>query len=98
MLHHIVLFRIDAACNANAVMALQAAFAALPSQIAEIRSLHGGIDISEENRQHGFNHGWILTFDHRRHLNHYLTHPAHQAFASMAGQVVSDVLVFDFED
>ncbi|HEY9103643.1 Dabb family protein [Chitinimonas sp.] len=92
-LRHIVLF----AFKPGAPLAdLLAQFAALPAQIAEIRSYEHGTDVSPENLAQGYTHVFLLTFDDAADLGLYLNHPAHVAFVGEVQPWLEKALVFDY--
>ena len=55
-----------------------------------------GVDVSVENKQKGFTHGFVVTFRDEKGRDIYLPHPAHQEFVKLVGPRVADVLVFDY--
>ena len=72
------------------------AFAALPQRIEAIVGFEHGVDVSVENKQKGFTHGFVVTFRDEKGRDIYLPHPAHQEFVKLVGPRVADVLVFDY--
>ena len=60
------------------------------------RPFEHGVDVSVENKQKGFTHGFVVTFRDEKGRDVYLPHPAHQEFVKLVGPRVADVLVFDY--
>jgi hypothetical protein len=96
MIRHIVLLKFTEEATAERRDALCAAFAELPSQIAEIRSLEWGLNVSPEALDKGFRHCFMLTFDDEAARDAYLPHPVHQAFVRELKPWLADVLVVDY--
>lgn len=97
MIEHIVLFRFAPHASRADTDAVLAAFAALPAAIPQVRGFRAGTDISPENLAQGYTHGWLLRFDDAAALQHYLAHPAHQAFVARVQPLLAQALVFDFD-
>jgi hypothetical protein len=68
----------------------------LPQRIEAIVGFEHGVDVSVENKQKGFTHGFVVTFGDEKGRDIYLPHPAHQEFVKLVGPRVADVLVFDY--
>ena len=95
-LRHIVLFKFTESSTREEIEQIEEAFAALPSQIEEIRDFEWGINNSPEGLDKGFTHSFVVTFDSEEGRDIYLPHPAHQKFVDLVGPHVEDVLVVDY--
>jgi hypothetical protein len=95
-LRHVVLFKFTESSTEQDIQQIEEAFAALPSQIEEIRDFEWGINNSPEGLDKGFTHCFIVTFDSEEGRDIYLPHPAHQEFVDLVGPHVDDVLVVDY--
>jgi hypothetical protein len=95
-LRHVVLLRFRPEATAEQRAAVEAAFAALPSEIAEVRSLEWGTDCSPEGLSRGFTHCFSLGFASTLDRDTYLVHPRHRAFSALAEPHLADVLVLDY--
>ena len=95
-LRHVVLFKFTESSTPEDIQEIEEAFAALPSQIEEIRDFEWGINNSPEGLDKGFTHCFIVTFDSEEGRDIYLPHPAHQEFVDLVGPHVEDVLVVDY--
>jgi len=95
-LRHVVLLRFRPEADAEQRAAVEAAFAALASQIAEVQSLEWGTDCSPEGLGRGFTHCFSLGFASALDRDTYLVHPRHQAFSALAEPHLADVLVLDY--
>jgi hypothetical protein len=95
-LRHVVLFKFKPEVTGAQVQEVVQAFAKLPQRIEVIVGFEHGIDVSVENKQKGFTHGFVVTFRDKAGRDSYLPHPAHQEFVKLVGPRVADVLVFDY--
>ncbi|MGE0609343.1 MAG: GDSL-type esterase/lipase family protein [Pirellulales bacterium] len=96
VLRHVVLFKFKEEVTPGQVKEVEAAFAALPSQISQICGFEWGTDVSVENKSEGFTHGFVVSFHDAQGRDEYLPHPAHQEFVKLVGPLIDKVLVFDF--
>lgn len=96
MIRHVVLFKFNEEATTERRETLSAAFAALATQIPEVRSLEWGVNASPEGLDKGFTHCFLVTFDHEAARDAYLPHPAHQAFVEQLKPYLADVLVIDY--
>jgi hypothetical protein len=94
LLRHVVLLRFQA--NAD-VAAVEAAFAALAHEIADVQSLEWGANCSPEGLDHGFTHCFSLGFANAAARDAYLVHPRHRAFSALAAPHLAEVLVIDYD-
>ena len=95
-LRHVVLLRFHPETDERQRAGVEAAFAALATEIAEVQSLEWGTDCSPEGLARGFTHCFSLGFASARDRDAYLVHPRHQAFSALAGPHLADVLVLDY--
>ena len=96
-MRHVVMLKFKPEASAADIQCIESTFAALPSQIAEVRSLEWGTNASPEGLDHGFTHCFTLGFASAVARNAYLVHPRHQAFSALAKPHLADVLVIDYE-
>ena len=95
-LRHVVLFKFKESASAADIAAVEAAFAALPAKIPQIRGFEWGVNNSPEGLDKGFTHCFLLTFDSEEDREIYLPHPDHKAFGMALGPVLEDVHVLDY--
>jgi hypothetical protein len=95
-LRHVVLFKFNDAATPSDINKVEAAFAALPSKIKEIKDFEWGINNSTEALNKGFTHCFFVTFDTEEERSIYLPHPDHLAFVDVLGPHLDDVLVLDY--
>jgi len=95
-LRHVVLFQFKSTASATDVAQVEAAFAALPKQIPQIKAFEWGLNNSPENLNQGFTHCFTLTFSSEADRDAYLPHPAHKAFGKILGPFLEKVLVVDY--
>ncbi len=96
LLRHIVLFAFKPTATRADIARVEAAFAALASQISVMRGFEWGTNVSPENLANGFTHCFVATFADAAGRDTYLPHPAHKAFVVMAGPFIEKALVVDF--
>ena len=96
MLRHLVLLQFKPDTAPAAIADITAAFHALQPAIDTVRALESGTDVSPEGLAHGYTHAFLLTFDDAAGRDHYLPHPAHQAFVARLQPLLADVLVLDY--
>jgi hypothetical protein len=96
-LHHVVCFKFKTTATPEQIKEVEDAFRALKQKIPEISSLKWGTNISQEKRDKGFTHCFILTFKTVKDRDTYLEHPDHKAFGKLVGPVLDDVFVIDFK-
>ena len=77
------------------IAAILNALNALPQQISEIQSLSGGFNISQEGRNKGFTHIFVLSFRSANDLFGYAKHPAHDAFVKLLLTQLEDSIELD---
>ncbi len=97
MVIHVVLFKTNAAADAAAMGELANALAALPSKFPGIVDYAWGPNVNPEGLDHGYRHGFVMTFESVAARDAYLSHPAHVAVHPIIDAVTDDVLVFDIE-
>jgi hypothetical protein len=95
---HIVLFKFKPTSTDEQIRQVTDAFRSLMDKIPGIVSFEQGPNVSQEGRNLGFNHVYVLTFIDAAARDAYLPHPAHQKFGDFLGQVdvVEDVFVVDY--
>lgn len=94
---HVVLFKFKDGASDKQVRKVEREFAALEGRIGLIRDLEWGTDVSPENKNKGFTHCFLVTFDNKRTVKKYIKHPAHQKFLKTLKPVLKDALVVDYE-
>jgi hypothetical protein len=95
-LRHLVIFKFRDSATPEDIARVEAAFAALPSKIPQIRDFEWGTNNSPEGLDKDFTHCFILTFHSEEDRAVYLPHPDHKAFAEGLGAFIEDVLVIDY--
>ncbi len=93
---HVVLFKFKEGTTAEQQKTVEDAFRALPKKIRQIVAFEWGTNISPENRNQGFTHCFLVTFDDAKGRDAYLPHPAHKAFGKVLKPYLDKVLVIDF--
>lgn len=93
---HMVAFKFKEGATKEQIRGVEEAFAALPKKIRQIATYESGTNVSPENLNKGFTHGFLLTFASAKDRDEYLVHPDHKAFAGLIGPAIADVFVIDF--
>jgi hypothetical protein len=96
VLRHVVLFAFTPSSSAEDIRRIEAAFAALPSQIDAIIDFEWGTNVSVENIAQGYTHCFLVTFADEAGRAAYLPHPAHRAFGDLLRPHKEKVLVIDY--
>ena len=96
VLRHVVLFQFKEGTGAEDIRKIENAFNALPSKIDAIYDFEWGTDVSNENRQKGFTHCFVVTFLSEADRDTYAEHPAHQEFGELLKPYLGDVMVIDY--
>ncbi len=96
LLRHMVLFQFKDESTEEEIQEVVDAFAALPKKIETIVDFEMGTNISPENKDAGFTHGFLVTFGSEADRDAYLPHPAHQDFVKVLRPHLKGVLVFDY--
>jgi hypothetical protein len=94
---HMVAFKFKDGTSQEDIDKLNAAFRELPEKIDVIRTFDMGLNNSPEKLNKGCTHGYLLTFDSEPERDIYLNHPAHKEFGALAGKMLADVFVLDFD-
>ena len=94
--HHVVCLKFKSTATTDQIKQVEEAFAALQEKVPGIESLKWGTNVSNEQRNKGFTHCFVLTFKTQKDRDNYLEHPEHKAFGKLVGPVVDDVFVIDF--
>ncbi len=95
-LRHLVFFKFSDQATPEKIAMVEKAFAELPDKIDTITAFEWGTNISKEQKDKGFTHGFQLTFKDQAGLDAYLPHPAHKEFGSKLAGLIDDVFVFDY--
>jgi hypothetical protein len=97
-LKHVVLFKFKQTATDEQIRRVTDAFRQLKDLVPGILSFEHGPNLSQEGKNLGFNHAYVLTFVDTAARDAYLPHPQHQKFGDFLGQsdVVEDVFVIDY--
>ena len=95
-LHHVVCFKFKSSATPQDIQNVEEAFKQLKHKILQVVSLEWGTNVSPEQRNKGFTHCFLLSFNTDKDRDAYLEHPEHKAFGKIVGPVLEDVLVIDF--
>jgi hypothetical protein len=96
-LRHMVAFKFKETATPEHIKQVENAFRALKTKIPQILSFEWGTNVSPEKFDKGFTHGFILGFKDNKARDIYLAHPDHKKFADLAGPMLADIFVIDFQ-
>jgi len=96
-LRHMVAFKFKDTATKEQIKEVEGAFRALKTKIPQILSFEWGTNVSPEKFDKGFTHGFILGFKNDSDRDIYLVHPDHKKFAELAGPLLADIFVIDFQ-
>ena len=97
LLRHVVAFKFKETTTPEQIKQVENAFRALKTKIPQVVSFEWGTNVSPEKFDKGFTHGFILGFKNEKDRDVYLTHPEHKKFAELAGPMLGDIFVIDFQ-
>lgn len=69
----------------------------ITESIPGIEDYVAGPNSSPEGMNHGYTHGFIITFENAAARDSYLTHPEHERVKGLILPLVESTVVFDFE-
>ena len=95
-LQHVVCFKFKSTATAQDITKVEKAFGALKQKIPLIQTLEWGTNVSQEKKDKGFTHCFILSFKSEQDRDTYVGHPDHKAFGKIVGPLLDDVFVIDF--
>lgn len=96
-LRHMVAFKFKETTTKEQIKQVEDVFRALKTKIPQITSFEWGTNVSPEKFDKGFTHGFILGFRSDKDRDIYLAHPDHKKFADLAGPMLADIFVIDFQ-
>jgi hypothetical protein len=95
-LQHVVCFRFKSTATTQDITNVEQAFRALKQKIPQVATLEWGTNVSQEKKDKGFTHCFILSFKSEKDRDAYIVHPEHKAFGKQLGPLLDDVFVIDF--
>lgn len=95
---HVVVFKYKEDATQEQIQKVNKAFKDLKKKIPGIVSFEYGINNSPENKDQGFTHVYLLTFEDAAARDAYLPHPEHKKFGELLGKldILEDVFVVDY--
>ncbi|MDT0689589.1 Dabb family protein [Salegentibacter sp. F188] len=97
-MRHIVVFKFKPTATDDQISKVTDTLEELENKIPGIVSFEHGINNSPEDKNQGFTHVYLFTFEDAKARDSYLPHPEHQKFGEMIGEmeIVEDVFVVDY--
>jgi len=96
---HIVVFKYKPSATEEQIEKVNKAFGDLKNDIPGIVAFEYGVNDSPENKNLGFTHVYMLTFENAQARDTYLPHPEHKKFGSFLGglNILEDAFVVDYQ-
>ncbi|WP_051908116.1 Dabb family protein [Flavimarina sp. Hel_I_48] len=97
-MRHVVIFKFKPSATTSQIDSVTNALRDLKNKIPGIVSFENGTNTSPENKNMGFTHVYLFTFENADARDAYLPHPEHKKFGELLGEldVVDDVFVVDY--
>ena len=95
---HIVIFKYKPGATNEQIATVTKALGDLKNKIPGIVAFEHGVNDSPENKNQGFTHVYMFTFEDAAARDTYLPHPEHKKFGALLGKlgIVEDVFVVDY--
>ena len=95
---HVVVFKYKQGATEDQIQQVTKAFGDLKKTIPGIVSFEHGVNDSPENKNAGFTHVYLVTFENAKARDTYLPHPEHKKFGQLLGKldILEDLFVVDF--
>ena len=95
---HVVVFKYKQNATEAQIKQVTDAFKGLQKTIPGVVSFESGTNNSPENKNQGFTHVYLLTFEDLAARDAYLPHPKHKEFGQLLGKlgVLEDAFVVDY--
>ena len=94
---HIALFKFKEGTAQEQVDQALEQLLELSESIDGIEDYVGGINNSPENLNHGYTHGFVMTFRDAAARDAYLTHADHERVKTAVVPNIESIVIFDFE-
>lgn len=97
-MRHIVVFKYKPDASKEQIEKVTTAFGELKNKIPGIVAFEHGVNDSPENKNLGFTHVYMLTFENAAARDAYLPHPEHKKFGQLLGElnILEDAFVVDY--
>jgi hypothetical protein len=96
VLRHVVAFKFKTDTAPAQIKKAEDEFKTLSRKIPQIHAFEMGTNVSQEKRDKGFTHAFLVTFKTEKDRDGYLVHPAHEEFVKLVLPVIDDVFVIDY--
>jgi antibiotic biosynthesis monooxygenase (ABM) superfamily enzyme len=96
MITHVVMMKFKNEIDPQEIDELEALLDQLPDRINEIQSYDFGRDVVRSERSYDF--ALVSIFANLDTLNHYQTHPEHQAVVQKLGRMCEHIVTVDYEN
>ena len=96
MIRHILLITFKPDALPADIVAVRAAFLAIPAKVSGVTAVEWGENDSPEGRDDGFTHCVLMTFADEAARQRYLPHPEHDALKAIFRPVLARIIVLDY--
>jgi len=96
MIRHILFITFTDSTLPEQILAVRTAFLQIPDRIEGVTSVEWGINDSPEEKNAGFTHCVLMTFEDETARQRYLPHPAHDDLKAIFRPILRDIIVLDY--
>ncbi|MEV3813071.1 Dabb family protein [Aeromonas allosaccharophila] len=96
MIRHILLITFKPDALPADIVAVRAAFLAIPVRVSGVTAVEWGENDSPEGRDDGFTHSVLMTFADEAARQRYLPHPEHDALKAIFRPLLARIIVLDY--
>jgi hypothetical protein len=96
MIRHVILIKFKQSASLSQIDTLRTLFESMSDKITGVVSVEWGVNDSEENKNKGYTHSVLMTFDNEEARQHYLPHTEHDKLKEFFRPLLEDIIVFDY--
>lgn len=97
MIRHILIIKFKDSVSPKQITDIKALFHSTIDKIEGVSGLEWGVNNSTEQRNQGYTHAVVMTFDNEAARDYYLPHPEHDALKAEFRPLLEDIIVFDYD-
>lgn len=96
MIRHILFITFTDSALPEQIQAVRTAFLQIPDRIEGITSVEWGVNDSPEEKNAGFTHCVLMTFEDETARQRYLPHSAHEDLKAIFRPILREIIVLDY--
>ena len=97
MIRHILFIKFKDSGVQTQIDNLQLLFDSIPSKVEGVVSVEWGFNDSQEDKNQGYTHCVLMTFENEEGRQNYLSHPEHEALKAVFAPLLEDIIVIDYQ-